>query len=128
VIIRTGIDLVEVHRLAGVDSRIRARFLKRVYTPGELKICADSNEKLAGRFAVKEAVSKALGTGIGPISWQDVETLDGVMGEPILNLTGKAKLFAEMLGLEAWSVSISDSGDLVMAVAAAVGTGSNDPA
>jgi holo-[acyl-carrier protein] synthase len=93
-----------------------------------LKICADSNEKLAGRFAVKEAVSKALGTGIGPISWQDVETLDGAMGEPILNLTGKAKMFAEMLGLEAWSVSISDSGDLVMAVAAAVGRGSYDPA
>jgi holo-[acyl-carrier protein] synthase len=128
VIIRTGIDLVEVHRLAGVDPQIRARFLKRVYTPGELKICADSNEKLAGRFAVKEAVSKALGTGIGPISWQDVETLDGAMGEPILNLTGKAKMFAEMLGLEAWSVSISDSGDLVMAVAAALGTGSTDPA
>jgi holo-[acyl-carrier protein] synthase len=120
-IIRTGIDLVEVHRLAEVNPRIRTRFLQRVFTPEELRICKDSNEKLAGRFAVKEAVSKALGTGIGPISWQDVETLDGAMGEPILILYGKAQVFAEMIGLEAWSVSISDSGDLVMAVAAAVG-------
>jgi holo-[acyl-carrier protein] synthase len=120
-IIRTGIDLVEVHRLAEVNPRIRARFLQRVFTPEELRICNGSNQKLAGRFAVKEAVSKALGTGIGPISWQDVETLDGAMGEPILILYGKAQVFAEMIGLEAWSVSISDSGDLVMAVAAAVG-------
>jgi len=127
-IIRTGIDLVEVHRLAQVDPRIRTRFLIRVYTPAELEICGNSNEKLAGRFAVKEAVSKALGTGIGPISWQDVETLDGAMGEPVLYLTGKAKMFAEMIGLDSWSVSISDSGDLVMAVASAVGIGSNEPA
>ena len=125
-IIRTGIDLVEIHRLADVDPRIRARFLQRVFTPGELRICGDSNEKLAGRFGVKEAVSKALGTGIGPISWQDVETLDGMMGEPILNLYGKALRFAEVIGLESWSVSISDSGDLVTAVAVAVGSGKKD--
>ena len=122
-IIRTGIDLVEVHRLADVNPRIRARFLQRVFTPEELRICRDSNEKLAGRFAVKEAVSKALGTGIGPIAWQDVETLDGAMGEPILILYGRAQVVADMIGLESWSVSISDSGDLVMAVAAAVGNG-----
>jgi holo-[acyl-carrier protein] synthase len=125
-IIRTGIDLVEIHRLAQVDARIRARFLQRVYTPGELCICGNSNEKLAGRFGVKEAVSKALGTGIGPISWQDVETLDGMMGEPVLNLYGKALRFAEMIGLESWSVSISDSGDLVTAIAVAVGSGSKN--
>jgi holo-[acyl-carrier protein] synthase len=125
VIIRTGIDLVEVHRLAEVNPRIRTRFLQRVFTPEELRICRDSNEKLAGRFAVKEAVSKALGTGIGPIRWQDVETLDGAMGEPILILYGKAQVVADMIGLEAWSVSISDSGDLVMAVAAAVCAGTS---
>ena len=124
-IIRTGIDLVEVHRLAEVNPRIRTRFLQRVFTPEELRICRDSNEKLAGRFAVKEAVSKALGTGIGPIRWQDVETLDGAMGEPILILYGKAQVVADMIGLEDWSVSISDSGDLVMAVAAAVGAGTS---
>ncbi len=127
-IIRTGIDLVEVHRLAEVNPRIRARFLQRVFTPEELLICRDSNQKLAGRFAVKEAVSKALGTGIGPISWQDVETLDGAMGEPILILYGRAQLIADMIGLEAWSVSISDSGDLVMAVATAIGSGGNTSA
>ena len=125
-IIRTGIDLVEVHRLADVNPRIRARFLQRVFTPEELRICRDSNEKLAGRFAVKEAVSKALGTGIGPIAWQDVETLDGAMGEPILILYGRAQVVADMIGLESWSVSISDSGDLVMAVAAAVGNGESN--
>lgn len=122
-IIRTGIDLVEVHRLAEVNPRIRERFLQRVFTPSELSICKDSNEKLAGRFAVKEAVSKALGTGIGPISWQDVETLDGAMGEPILILYDRAQAVADMIGLETWSVSITDSGDLVAAVAAAVGSG-----
>lgn len=124
-IVRTGIDVVEIHRLAGVNPRIRTRFLERVFTPEELRICEDSNEKLAGRFAVKEAVSKALGTGIGPISWRDVETLDGAMGAPVLVLHNRAKAIAGMIGLEVWSVSISDSGDLSMAVATAVGSGSS---
>lgn len=121
-IIRTGIDLVEIHRLEQIDPKIRKRFLERVFTIQEIKECKDSNQALSGRFAVKEAVVKALGTGIGVVSWRDVETITGPWGEPILHLYGKARQYADLLGLTDWSVSITDSGDLAAAVAVAIGT------
>ena len=64
-ILRTGMDLIEIERLAKINPAIRRRFITRVYTPREISICRDSNASLSGRFAAKEAVSKALGTGIG---------------------------------------------------------------
>ncbi len=120
-IIRTGIDIVEIDRLATVSPAIRRRFIQRVYTPAELAIIGDDNEALAGRFAVKEAVSKALGSGIGYVHWQDIEVLDGPYGEPILNLYGNAVRIAERLALETWSVSISHSRTHAVAVAVAIG-------
>ncbi len=125
-IVRTGIDLAEIHRLKEINPKIRKRFLERVFTPQEILECGDSNEALAGRFAVKEAVVKALGTGIGLVSWKDVETVSGPWGEPVLNLHGKARQVANLLGLTEWSVSITDTGDLAAAVAVAFGD-SNAP-
>lgn len=119
--IRTGIDLVEIHRLREINPSIRKRFLERVFTQQEILECADSDQALSGRFAVKEAVVKALGTGIGKVSWKEVETVSGPWGEPILHLYGKAQQFADLLGLTDWSVSISDSGDIAAAVAVAIG-------
>lgn len=121
--IRTGIDLVEIHRLRKINPKIRKRFLERVFTQQEILECADSDQALSGRFAVKEAVVKALGTGIGKVNWKEVETVSGPWGEPILHLYGKAQQFADLLGLSEWSVSITDSGDLAAAVAVAVGPG-----
>lgn len=118
--IRTGIDIVEIHRLAEISPAIRRRFIQRVYTPAELAVIGDDNEALAGRFAAKEAVSKALGSGIGYVRWQDIEVLDGPYGEPVLNLYGNAVKIAERLALVAWSVSISHSRTQAVAVAVAI--------
>lgn len=126
-IIRTGIDIVEIERLATVSPAIRRRFIKRVYTPAELAIIGDENEALAGRFAAKEAVSKALGSGIGFVRWQDIEVLDGPYGEPVLNLYGNAVRIAERLALETWSVSISHSRTHAVAVAVAIGPDNASP-
>lgn len=120
-IIRTGVDIVEIDRLDSVSPAIRRRFIQRVYTPAELAIIKGENEALAGRFAAKEAVSKALGSGIGFVRWQDIEVLDGPYGEPVLNLYGNAVKIAQRLGLETWSVSISHSRQHAVAVAVAIG-------
>lgn len=118
--LRTGVDVVEISRFERLNPDIKPRFLKRVFTPLELKDCADSNASLSGRFAVKEAVAKALRTGIGPISWQEIETQEGPAGEPLLVLHGAAARLAETLGLKTWSISISHTSTIAIAVAIAM--------
>lgn len=120
-ILRSGIDLIEVDRLAAMKPGIRERFLQRVFTPDELAYCRDQNQHLAGRFACKEAVSKALGTGIGEVAWQDIEILAEESGAPRLLLHGAAAQKAEELGLTNWSVSISHVKENAAAVAIALG-------
>jgi len=110
-----GVDLVEIHRFTTLDAAIRRRFIRRVFTPAEIELCGDRDQHLAGRFAVKEAVAKALGTGIGPISWQEIETLADESLAPVLHLHGQAKETAAELGLDIWSVSITHTRELAMA-------------
>ncbi len=119
--LRTGIDLIEISRLEELDLSIRQRFLERIFTPLELQQAAGSLPSLAGRFAAKEAVAKALGTGIGRISWQEIEILRGAEGEPQLHLSGQALQVAQMLGLEVWSISITHNRTTAAAVAVAMG-------
>jgi len=71
-LIFSGIDLVEIGRFSQLDPAIRKRFYARVFTPEELGYIGELFNKAAGIFAAKEAVAKALGCGIGPISWQDI--------------------------------------------------------
>ena len=71
----TGIDLIEIERFEKLDPAIRERFIHRVLTEKERLEVKDSNASLAGKFAAKEAVVKAIGCGIGPISFQDMEIL-----------------------------------------------------
>jgi holo-[acyl-carrier protein] synthase len=120
-ILRTGIDLVEIERLSRLRPEIRQRFLERVFTPLELAEAAQSDASLAGRFAVKEAVAKALGTGIGLLGWQQIEVERGTQGEPVLRLHGKAQEEADRQGLTLWSISISHSQAYAVAVAVALG-------
>jgi holo-[acyl-carrier protein] synthase len=120
-IVSTGIDILEISRFDGVRPGLLARFLTRVYTPDELAEAGDSQETWAGLFAAKEAVSKALGTGIGPVSWRDIEIRNGPAGEPRLTLHGKADKIARQKGLSHWSVSISHSRTHAVAVAVALG-------
>lgn len=119
--IRTGIDLVEISRFVDLNPAIRERFLQRVFTPRELRETRGLWPSIAGRFAAKEAVAKALGCGIGPVAWQDIEIIEGQLGEPMIELHGAARWAAEQQGLVEWSISISHS--QAQAVAVAVGIG-----
>jgi holo-[acyl-carrier protein] synthase len=120
-LLRTGIDLVEIERMRSVLARHGERFLRRVYTPGELADAAGSPASLAARFAAKEAVSKALGTGIGTVAWQEIEVLRGPSCEPVLTLHGAARRLAEEQGLTAWAISMSHTQHYAVAQVVAVG-------
>jgi holo-[acyl-carrier protein] synthase len=120
-ILKTGVDIVETRRFKELQPNIFARFLQRVFTEEEIGEANKSVEYLAGRFAAKEAVVKALGTGIGAVTWKDVEILRGGEGEPLLTLRGKAKEVAEAEGLKQWSVSISHTHEHAVAMVVASG-------
>lgn len=121
--LRTGIDMIEIDRLENLKPPVRDRFIQRVFTPAEIALAGDQPQSTfwAGRFAAKEAVSKALGTGIGTVSWQEIEILRAPNGEPSLNLTGQAAIAAAACGLTQWSVSISHSRSHAVATATAIG-------
>ncbi len=111
-IIGHGIDIVETARVASMVESHGERFLSRCFTPAEVAYCQShskrSIEHLAGRFAVKEAILKVLGTGwSGGISWTDMEILPNPAGAPVLTLTGYSKEVAARLGITRWHVSIS---------------------
>ncbi len=74
-ILKTGIDIIEIPRIQAALDRHGERFLKRIFTAKEIIECNGQADALAVRFAAKEAASKALGTGIGPVSWREIETL-----------------------------------------------------
>lgn len=105
----TGVDLIEISRIEEVIARHGKHYLERVYTPAELEQSGKRTESLAGRFAAKEAVAKALGCGIGDVSWQEIEILGDEQHAPVLTLRGAAKQKAEGFGYSTWSVSISHS-------------------
>ena len=120
-ILRTGVDLIEIDRVAEVIARHGKRYLERIYTPAELDQCGKRTESLAGRFAAKEAVAKALGCGIGEVGWKEIEILGDEQNAPVLILHGAAELKASELGLTNWSVSLSHSMSHVVAMAVAIG-------
>ena len=117
----TGIDLIEIERVADVIARQGERFLQRVYTPRELADCGGRSESLAARWAAKEATAKALGCGIGDVSWQEVEIQRDENGAPSLHLYGEAAQKAKEQGLETWSVSLSHSQSHAIALVVAIG-------
>jgi holo-[acyl-carrier protein] synthase len=116
-----GIDLLEINRLSDAIATHGERFLQRVFTPRELEANAKKVESLAGRFAAKEAVAKALGCGIGDVSWKEIEILRAESGAPQLVLHGAAERMAKELGLTSWSLSLSHSQSHAVAVAVAIG-------
>jgi holo-[acyl-carrier protein] synthase len=119
--LRTGVDLIEIDRIATMISRHGAHFLERIYTQAELKLCKRRTESLAGRYAAKEAVAKALGSGIGEISWQEIEILEDEHKAPLIHLHKTAATRAEKMGLSNWSVSISHSQSHAVSVVVAIG-------
>ena len=108
-IIGIGHDLVEISRVARAINK-NERFARRICTEAEWQYCQEKGRpeaSLAARFAAKEAASKALGTGIGKISWHEVEVICNGAGNPALHLTGQALALAKEMGVTAAHVSMS---------------------
>ncbi|MCD6355750.1 MAG: holo-ACP synthase [Anaerolineaceae bacterium] len=118
--IYTGIDLVEIERFTTLDPTIRRRFYMRVFTMNELKYIQKSFSRAAGIFAAKEAVAKALGCGIGPISWQDIHISHTDDNQPLITLHGKALEKSRVLKVDEWAISITHSKKTAAAIAIAV--------
>ncbi len=116
-----GADLVAISRVAAVIAQYGDRFTARVYTERELQACAGRIESLAARWAAKEAVAKALGTGIGPVAFREIEVIGGERGRPELVLHGRAKALAAEQGLTSWALSLSHDGDFALAFVVALG-------
>jgi holo-[acyl-carrier protein] synthase len=112
---RIGIDIIEIDRIERAMCRFGQRFLRRIYTEPELMICHEKPHSLAARFAAKEAVMKALGSGIKGVSWKEIEILAKPSGEPLVRLYGKARVKANSLGLGELAISLSHSREYAMA-------------
>jgi holo-[acyl-carrier protein] synthase len=117
----TGVDLVEIFRIQRAIQRHGDRFLNRIFTPVELEETRGNIGSLAARFAAKEAVAKALGCGIGPVSWREIEILRGPANRPVLVLHGQAEEFARQQNLTTWSISLSHTERYAVAFTAAIG-------
>jgi len=121
-----GVDIVAIERLGRAIERWGQRFLDRVYTPREQAFCRGRAPELAARFAAKEAISKALGTGIigrEGVNWQDMEVLPDRRGKPLVYLHGRALRRAEEVGLTQWAISLSHEREVAIAFVVASGEG-----
>ncbi|MBE0481346.1 MAG: holo-ACP synthase [Dehalococcoidia bacterium] len=112
---QVGVDIVEIDRIRKAVDRFGPKFLRRVYTPAEIDFCRDRTPELAARFAGKEAVMKALGTGRGGVSWQDIEILPNRRKAPLVFLHGGALLRARRMGIDGLGISLSHSRDYAVA-------------
>ena len=121
-----GTDIVEIVRIGEMIDRHGEAFLNRIYTPDEIRYCQKRkhcNEAFAGRWAAKEAVMKALGTGfVRGIGWQDIEILSEKSGKPYVNIRGGAGEFAKKIGVDRVLITISHC--RAYATATAIGVGS----
>jgi holo-[acyl-carrier protein] synthase len=117
-----GVDIVEIHRIEKACRR--NRFLNRFFSERELGLIGDSASfypRIAGRFAAKEAVAKALGTGFRYFRWRDIEILNDLDGRPRVVLSGKAGELLKSKGFEKVLVTISHGRDYAVAFAVALG-------
>jgi holo-[acyl-carrier protein] synthase len=119
VIVGMGVDIAEVERIRGVIERQGERFLRRVYTANEIAYCEQFRnkfERYAGRFAVKEAAMKALGTGWSRgVRWVDIEVVRQKGGRPTLVLAGESRKIAERLGVKNIAMSITHTASQALA-------------
>jgi holo-[acyl-carrier protein] synthase len=125
VVVAIGADLVDIDRIRAVIER-QPRFVERVYTERERAYCLqrhDPAERFAARFAAKEAVLKALGTGLGGADFVDIEVVRLDSGQPTLRLAGRAAARAAELGIAAWLITLSHADHVAQAVVAGLGAG-----
>ncbi|MFM8552305.1 MAG: holo-ACP synthase [Nitrospiraceae bacterium] len=118
-IVGIGLDLVKIERIRTLADRWHDRFLERLYTEAERRYCferASPYASLAGRFAAKEAVLKALGTGWSAgISWQDIQVLNDAGGKPVAQVQGRAGALLREAGVTDIHLSLSHDADYAIA-------------
>ncbi len=119
-IVGTGIDIAEVPRIEAAIQRFGDRFLRRIFTPEEIRYCESKRnrgERYAARFAAKEAAVKAIGTGWSRgVAWTDVEVRREPGGRPTIAFRGKAGEFAARLGVKRASLSLTHTREHAMAM------------
>jgi holo-[acyl-carrier protein] synthase len=119
VIVGLGLDIAEIDRIQSAIERHGQPFIDRLFTPAEIAYCErhkNKFERYAGRFAVKEATMKALGTGWRHgVRWRDIEVTNLPGGKPVLRLNGVAGEFAAKLGAKTISLTITHSGNFALA-------------
>ena len=112
-----GVDLLLLKRFQSVLDRHRERFLKRIYTEREIDYCRGRTPELAARFAGKEAVMKALGTGVRGVRWREIEILANARGKPVVILHGGAERRSREIGLDRIEISLTHERTMVCAFA-----------
>lgn len=114
-----GTDIVARKRIHDLWQQYGQKFAQRILSEDELKVFANHKEPeayLAKRFAAKEAIAKAVGTGIGQsISFQDISVMNNAKGKPEVVLNHKANLFVTQLGITQFHISLSDETDYALA-------------
>jgi len=107
----TGLDIIEINRIKNSLEKYSTRFENKIFTDTEIEYCqsqADPGKHFAARFAVKEAVSKSLGTGITrDVGFKDIEVVNEASGKPIVKMGGRGKILFEKLNLKSIHISIS---------------------
>ena len=118
--VHTGVDAIEIDRIRAVLKQYGTRFLNRVYTKSEQARSRGRAEELAARFAGKEAVSKALGTGLRGVLWKEIEIANDIRGKPLVHLHGNAQQRALDLGFSDIDISLTHSRNLAIAFVVAL--------
>ena len=130
-VIGIGVDLVECARIQHSLDRFGDRFLHRVFTDGEIEYSMSMKfpaRHLAARFAAKEAVSKAFGTGIGKaMGWRDLDVRKKPSGEPYLVFAGEAEQLAQARGVTSALITLSHTDNHAMAMIVLEGAAPSAP-
>ena len=118
-----GVDIIEVGRIKNGWQKYQNRFLDRLFTVDEADYCLQQSNPeihLAARFAAKESVAKALGTGLRGMKWTEIEVWNNELGKPVIKLHNQAQVTAKQLGIQKVLISLSHTKKQAIAYAVAV--------
>lgn len=124
--LRSGVDLVSLRRFEEALQRHGQRLLERIFTKTEIEQSGGRVQSLAARFAAKEAVAKAIGCGIGEIGWREIEVRVDEKGAPHLYFYGSAAQKVGQQKWRHWSVSLSHTAEVALAMVVALCEAASD--